>query len=145
MGPIRGKRLQNTQAKNESVRVGKKLLRFRRASFADPPRSVSTLRRSASIRLMTFAGARAGIDVVIIGPVPEIGWNELLCKSTCLVQRNDQILYRDTEHLTTQGADLLRPSALFLVKRQATRRAAPTLQATKRVDPPSNQQLSRLP
>jgi len=100
----------------------------------------------------------AGIDVVIIGPVPEIGWNvpsvlaakewrkqampegpsladfmssqhkiipilrqleheaiyviyphELLCKSTCLVQRNDQILYRDTEHLTTQGADLLRP------------------------------------
>ena len=100
----------------------------------------------------------AGIDVVIVGPVPYIGWNvptvlaakewrkqampegpsladfmssqrkimpilrdlehdgvyvvyphKLLCESTCLVQLNGQILYSDTEHLTTQGADLLRP------------------------------------
>jgi peptidoglycan/LPS O-acetylase OafA/YrhL len=100
----------------------------------------------------------AGIDVVIVGPVPEIGWNvpsvlaakewrkqpmpegpsladfmssqrkilpilrelehdavpivyphEVLCRSSCLVQLNGQILYRDSEHLTTQGADLLRP------------------------------------
>jgi hypothetical protein len=99
-----------------------------------------------------------GIDVVIVGPVPEIGWNvpsvlaakewrkqpmpegpsladfmssqrkimpilrelehdgvhivyphEALCTSTCSVQLNGQILYRDSEHLTTQGADLLRP------------------------------------
>jgi hypothetical protein len=27
--------------------------------LADPPRSVSTLRRNASIKLMTFAGARS--------------------------------------------------------------------------------------
>jgi peptidoglycan/LPS O-acetylase OafA/YrhL len=100
----------------------------------------------------------SGIDVVIVGPVPEIGWDvpsvlaakewrkqpmpegpsladfissqrkimpilrelehdgvhivyphEVLCTSTCLVQLNGQILYRDSEHLTTQGADLLRP------------------------------------
>jgi hypothetical protein len=100
----------------------------------------------------------AGIDPVIVGPVPEIGWNvpsvlaakesrkeplpegpslaefmtsqrkvmpilrdledaaasvmyphDLLCKSTCMVQLNGKLLYSDTEHLTTQGADLLRP------------------------------------
>jgi peptidoglycan/LPS O-acetylase OafA/YrhL len=100
----------------------------------------------------------AGIDVVIVGPVPEIGWNvpsvlaakewrkqpmpegpsladfmssqgkimpilrklepdavgiiyphQVLCRSFCLVQLNGQILYRDNEHLTTQGANLLRP------------------------------------
>jgi peptidoglycan/LPS O-acetylase OafA/YrhL len=100
----------------------------------------------------------AGIDVVIVGPVPEIGWNvpsvlaakewrkqpmpegpsladfmssqrkimpmlrelepdavhiiyphQVLCRSICLVQLNGQILYRDNEHLTTQGANLLRP------------------------------------
>jgi len=100
----------------------------------------------------------AGIDPVIVGPVPEIGWNvpsilaakesrkepmpkgpsladfmtsqrkimpilrelgdgaasvmyphDALCRSTCMVQLNGQILYSDTEHLTTQGADLLRP------------------------------------
>ena len=100
----------------------------------------------------------AGIDVVIVGPVPEIGWNvpsvlaarewrgkappdgprpadfmahqrrimsilselerdgvavlyphERLCQSTCVVRLDGQVLYSDREHLTTAGADLLRP------------------------------------
>ena len=126
---------------NEPDAGGDKVAPFRRA-----------LKQTIS-RLQTF-----GVDVMIVGPVPEIGWNvpsvlaakewrkqpmpegpsladfmnsqrkimpilkelehdalyvvyphELLCKSTCLVQLNGQILYRDTEHLTTHGADLLRP------------------------------------
>ena len=126
---------------NEPDAGGDKVAPFRRA-----------LKQTIS-RLQTF-----GVDVMIVGPVPEIGWNvpsvlaakewrkqpipegpsladfmnsqrkimpilkelehdglyvvyphELLCKSTCLVQLNGQVLYRDTEHLTTHGADLLRP------------------------------------
>jgi peptidoglycan/LPS O-acetylase OafA/YrhL len=99
-----------------------------------------------------------GIDVTIVGPVPEIGWNvpavlaaaewhqtpppegpslgdfvagqgaiipilkeledggvhvmhphEVLCQSICIVRFKGQILYRDSEHLTTVGAELLRP------------------------------------
>lgn len=127
---------------NERNRDGDKVAAFRRAM------------ELTLDRLRT-----AGIDVVLIGPVPEIGWNvpsvlaakewrkqpmpdgpsltdfmgsqrkimpilreleeddavhvvyphEVLCASTCRVQLNGQILYRDNEHLTTQGADLLRP------------------------------------
>jgi hypothetical protein len=100
----------------------------------------------------------AGIEVVIVGPVPEIGWHvptvlaarewrgrappdgpgladfmahqrkvlpilaqaeqdgaatiyphERLCRPTCIVRLDGQVLYSDREHLTTAGADLLRP------------------------------------
>jgi peptidoglycan/LPS O-acetylase OafA/YrhL len=100
----------------------------------------------------------AGIDVVLVGPAPEIGWHvpsvlaarkwrgqalpdgpslgdflenqrkvlpalkqleadglpvmyphERLCRPTCIVHLVGQILYSDNEHLTTPGADLLRP------------------------------------
>jgi hypothetical protein len=100
----------------------------------------------------------AGIDVVVVGPVPYIGWNvpstlatmawrkkplpdgpsldnfmkserkimpllkelerdhvnvmyphERLCAATCLIHLNGEALYSDAEHLSTRGADLLRP------------------------------------
>jgi peptidoglycan/LPS O-acetylase OafA/YrhL len=100
----------------------------------------------------------AGIDVVVVGPVPQIGWNvpstlatmtwrkkplpdgpslddfmksqrkimpllkelerdhvnvmyphERLCAVTCLIHLNGEVLYSDDEHLSTRGADLLRP------------------------------------
>jgi hypothetical protein len=100
----------------------------------------------------------AGIDVVVVGPVPQIGWNvpsrlatlawrkkplpdgpslddfmksqrkimpfltelerdhvnimyphERLCAATCLIPLNGEALYSDDEHLSTRGADLLRP------------------------------------
>src|SRR5215470_3510615 len=100
----------------------------------------------------------AGIDVVVVGPIPYIGWNvpsrlatmawrkkplpdgpslddfmqnqrkimpllkelerdhvnvmyphERLCSATCLIQLNGEVLYSDDEHLSTRGADLLRP------------------------------------
>jgi hypothetical protein len=100
----------------------------------------------------------AGIDVVVVGPVPQIGWNvpstlatmawrkkplpdgpslddfmkserkimpllkelerdqvsvmyphERLCAATCLIRLNGEVLYRDGEHLSTHGAELLRP------------------------------------
>ena len=111
-----------------------------------------------------------GIAVVIVGPVPEIGWNvpsvlaasewrgrppplgpkfedyleqqrqvlpalkeaasagatiiyphERLCNATCIVRNEQGVLYSDTEHLTTAGADLLCP--LFL--RQLSPATAP--------------------
>ncbi len=113
----------------------------------------------------------AGIDVVIVGPVPEIGWNvpavlaarewrgkpppdgprladftahqrrimsilselerdgaavlyphERLCQSTCIVHLDGQVLYSDTEHLTTAGADLLRPMLAVQLSRAAAHR-----------------------
>jgi peptidoglycan/LPS O-acetylase OafA/YrhL len=100
----------------------------------------------------------AGIDVVVVGPIPYIGWNvpstlatmawrkkplpdgpplddfmkserkimplleelerdhvnvvyphERLCAVTCLIHLNGEALYSDDEHLSTRGADLLRP------------------------------------
>ena len=35
--------------------------------------------------------------------------HDYLCDSTCFIRLNDQVLYRDGEHLTTRGAELLRP------------------------------------
>jgi hypothetical protein len=35
--------------------------------------------------------------------------HEQLCKPTCLLELDGEILYSDGEHLTTRGADLLRP------------------------------------
>lgn len=109
-----------------------------------------------------------GIDAVIVGPVPDIGWNvpyvlaaaekrkevlpdgpplgdflasqrevipilrelendgfyvmyphEVLCQSTCIVQLDGQLLYRDREHLTTVGAELLRPMLVEQLSRVA--------------------------
>jgi peptidoglycan/LPS O-acetylase OafA/YrhL len=100
----------------------------------------------------------ASIEVVVVGPVPQIGWSvpsllastawrkkplpsgpslddfmnsqrkimpvlkelerdhvsmiyphERLCAATCLIQLNGEVLYSDDEHLSTHGADLLRP------------------------------------
>jgi len=100
----------------------------------------------------------AGIDVVVVGPIPQIGWNvpstlatmawrkkpfpdgpslddfmksqrkimpflkeldrdhvnvmyphERLCAATCLIHLNGEVLYSDSEHLSTRGADLIRP------------------------------------
>ncbi len=109
-----------------------------------------------------------GIDVVIVGPIPDIGWNvpyvlaaaekhkavlpdgpslgdflksqrevipilkelendgvyviyphEVLCQSICIVQLEGQLLYRDSEHLTTVGAELLRPMLVEQLSRVA--------------------------
>ncbi len=35
--------------------------------------------------------------------------HERLCAATCLIQLNGEVLYSDDEHLSTHGADLLRP------------------------------------
>lgn len=100
----------------------------------------------------------AGIAVLIVGPVPYIGWNvpsvltasawrgialpdgprvdeflehqrrvldilreaeqggaailyphERLCQTTCIVRFDGQVLYSDSEHLSTAGAELLQP------------------------------------
>ena len=108
----------------------------------------------------------AGIDVVVVGPVPEIGWNvpstlatmawrkkplpdgpslddfmrsqrkimpllkelerdhvnvmyphERLCAATCLIRLNGEVLYSDGEHLSTRGADLLRPMFVSQLRR----------------------------
>ena len=105
----------------------------------------------------------SGIEVLILGPVPDIGWNvpsvltasawrgralpdgppfgdfmahqrrvlailreaeqggaailyphEQLCRTTCIVRLDDQVLYSDNEHLSTAGANLLHP--LFVRK-----------------------------
>lgn len=118
--------------------------------------SVGLLRRA--LRETIDQLRAAGMDVVIIGPVPDIGWNvplvlaaaerrkapppegpsldafltsqrrvmpilkelegdgvyvmyphDVLCRPTCIVQLNGQPIYRDREHLTTVGAELLRP------------------------------------
>jgi hypothetical protein len=132
-----------------------KVLRSNDEPDADGDKSASFQR---AIKQTLALLRTAGIDVVIVGPVPEIGWNvpsvlaakqwrkqpmpegpslddfmssqrmimpilgemehdagvhivyphEILCTSTCLVQLNGQILYRDNEHLSTHGADLLR-------------------------------------
>jgi len=130
---------------------------------------VASFRRALSD---TVGQLRAlGIDIVIVGPVPDIGWDvpsalataewhnapppegpslrdfltsqaatvpilkalekdgvhvvyphEVLCQSTCNVQLGGQILYRDREHLTTVGAELLRP---MLVQQLSRTTAAP--------------------
>jgi hypothetical protein len=43
--------------------------------------------------------------------------HEQLCKPDCLVQLDGKILYADQEHLSTQGADLLRPHLMRLLAR----------------------------
>ena len=35
--------------------------------------------------------------------------HERLCAATCLIRLNGEVLYSDSEHLSTHGADLLRP------------------------------------
>jgi hypothetical protein len=35
--------------------------------------------------------------------------HERLCRPTCLVFLDGQVLYADNEHLSTRGAELLRP------------------------------------
>lgn len=49
--------------------------------------------------------------------IPVIFPHEQLCKPDCLVQLDGKILYADQEHLSTQGADLLRPHLMRLLGR----------------------------
>jgi hypothetical protein len=35
--------------------------------------------------------------------------HERFCVATCLIYLNGEVLYSDSEHLSTRGADLLRP------------------------------------
>ena len=128
--------------------------------------TVASFRRALKY---TIGHLRAlGIDVVVVGPVPDIGWNvpyilaaaekrkavppdgpslgdfltsqrevipilrelendgvyvmyphEVLCQSICIIQLDGQILYRDREHLTTVGAELLQPMLVEQFSRMA--------------------------
>jgi peptidoglycan/LPS O-acetylase OafA/YrhL len=118
--------------------------------------SAAALSRQLNQTIRRLQGA--GIEVVIVGPVPYIGWNvpsvlagstsrgmalpdgprygdfmahqrhvlailseaehdgvailyphERLCKSTCIVRLDGQVLYSDSEHLSTAGAKFLQP------------------------------------
>jgi peptidoglycan/LPS O-acetylase OafA/YrhL len=118
---------------------------------------------------------RQHIEVMIVGPVPEMAWNvpqalaaaewrhaawptgpakaeflsqqlsvmavlhhlertgvplvyphEFLCAETCTYARNGNVFYSDSEHLSTRGADLLRPSFEAWLSGSAKTKATPT-------------------
>ena len=130
---------------------------------------VTSLRRALSSTVDELQSN--GIDVVIVGPVPDIGWNvpaalamaawlkkvppqgpsradffasqrhilpllgdmerkgahviyphDWLCISVCRVQIGDKVLYSDREHLSTVGADLLRPRLTLELSRATVQR-----------------------
>jgi peptidoglycan/LPS O-acetylase OafA/YrhL len=58
---------------------------------------------SSQLGIITLLREIARDNVGVIYP------HERLCLSKCLVELNGEILYSDDEHLTTRGADLLRP------------------------------------
>ena len=132
-----------------------KVLRLLGGADASLP-STAVLSRQLNQTIRRLQGA--GIEVVIVGPVPYIGWNvpfvlagsasrgmtlpngprygdfmahqhrvlailsdlerdgadviyphQRLCQLTCIVRLDGQVLYSDSEHLSTAGAKLLQP------------------------------------